>query len=300
MSFANLRKNRTQSFDALNSELQKMDKKGGGKDDRYWKLDVDKVGNGMAVIRFLPAPDGEDLPFVRVIDHGFQGKGGWYIENSRKTLGNDEPDPVAEMNAELWATGTEENKAKARLSKRRIGYHANIYVVKDPANPANEGKVFLFKFGPEIYKKLSGVMNPEFADETAMNPFDFWEGANFKLKARNKDNGFRTYEPSQFDNPGPLADDDAMEKIYGEEYSLAEIISPANFKSYAELKAKLNRVQGIPGASAPSAPAESAPTQNFEPKFGESKTPSEPVADAPTADASDGDDDMEFFKSISS
>ncbi|PHS22106.1 MAG: single-stranded DNA-binding protein [Robiginitomaculum sp.] len=292
MSFAALKKNRTKSFEALNSELQKMDRKSGNQhDDRYWKLDVDKAGNGYAIIRFLDTPDGEDLPFVRVIDHGFKGPGGWYIENSRKTLGNDEADPVAEINSELWNTGTEENKNKARAQKRRTGYHANIYIVKDTANPANEGQVKLFKFGPEIYKKVNGAMNPEYEDETAMNPFDFYDGANFKLKARNKEGGFRTYEASGFEAVSQVLPTDAeMKVVYESLHSLSAIVAPDQFKPYAELKTKLYRVLGLTGGQSSTAASADMPT---------AKADSAPMTQTPAASATDEDgDDLAFFKSL--
>ena len=173
-SFSQLKNNR--SFDNLNAQLQKLggnEQKSFG-DDRLWKPDVDKAGNGYAVLRFLPAPEGEDMPFVRIWDHGFQGPGGWYIENSRTTLGD--ADPVSEYNSQLWNSGIESNKDIVRKQKRRLSFYSNIYVVNDPAHPENEGKVFLYKYGKKIFEKLEDLMNPQFPDDAAVNPFDFWEG----------------------------------------------------------------------------------------------------------------------------
>ena len=185
MSFAKLKKqSKLGSLTAkLVKEVEKMNNNGTSGDDRLWKLDVDKSGNGYAVIRFLPAPDGEDLPFVKLYSHAFQGPGGWYIENSLTTLG--QKDPVSEYNTQLWNNGTDSGKETARKQKRKLTYTSNIYVVKDPANPENEGKVFLFKYGKKIFDKLTAAMQPEFEDEEAIDPFDFWQGANFKLKAKN-------------------------------------------------------------------------------------------------------------------
>jgi hypothetical protein len=306
-SFAALKKQRTSSFDKLNQQLQKLDNSGPSNNDDYWKLEVDKAGNGYAVIRFLPAPQGEDLPFVRVFDHGFQGPGGWYIENSLTTIGLD--DPVSEYNSQLWNNGTDAGKEEARKQKRRLSYHANIYVVKDPANPQNEGKVFKYKFGKKIFDKLNQAMNPEFEDETPINPFDFWEGANFKLKARNGDGGYRTYEPSSFDAPSVLLDDDAeLERIWSSQHSLQEIVDPKNFKSYDELKAKLYKVLGLDGSRhAPTTKAEDddAPEMDFTPKFKERSAPAMDEAPSPSLDessfgssSSDDDDDLDFFKSL--
>lgn len=306
-SFAALKQSRTSSFDKLNSQLQKLDNNTNNKNDDYWKLEVDKAGNGYAIIRFLPAPAGEDLPFVRVFDHGFQGPGGWYIENSLTTIGQD--DPVSEYNSQLWNNGTDAGKDEARKQKRRLSYHANIYVVKDPANPGNEGKVFKYKFGKKIFDKLNAAMNPEFEDESPINPFDFWEGANFKLKARNGDGGYRTYEPSSFDAPSVLVDDDAeLENIWKSQHSLQEIIDPKNFKSYSELKAKLYKVLGLDGSQhAPTTTAEDdEPEMDFTPKFKERSAPTLSEAPSPSLDestfesgsTSSDDDDLDFFKSL--
>jgi len=302
-SFAALKKQRTSSFDKLNSQLQKLNQGGApSASEEYWKLEVDKAGNGYAVIRFLPAPEGEDLPFVRVFDHGFKDVGGWYIENSLTTIGKD--DPVSEYNSMLWNNGTEAGKEQARKQKRRLSYHANIYVVKDPANPQNEGKVFKYKFGKKIFDKLNAAMNPEFEDETPMNPFDFWEGANFKLKARNGDGGYRTYEPSAFESPSTLLEDDEeLERIWKSQYSLQEIIDPKNFKSYEELKAKLYKVLGLDGSThAPTTTAEDdEPEMDFTPKFKAQSAPALDEAPAPTEmsfSSSDDDDDLDFFKSL--
>ena len=244
MSFADLKKqSKLGSLTAkLVKEVEKMNTSSGSSDDRVWKLDVDKSGNGYAVIRFLPAPNGEDLPFVKLYSHAFQGPGGWYIENSLTTLG--QKDPVSELNSELWNNGTDAGKELARKQKRKLTYVSNIYVVKDPANPANEGKVFLFKYGKKIFDKLTAAMQPEFEDEEAIDPFDFWQGANFKLKAKNVA-GYRNYDSSEFAAAAPLLDDDdAMEAIWKKQYSLAELVAADQFKSYDELKKRLNSVLG--------------------------------------------------------
>ena len=247
MSFADLKKqSKLGSLTAkLVKEVEKMNTTSGSSDDRLWKLDVDKSGNGYAVIRFLPAPNGEDLPFVKLYSHAFQGPGGWYIENSLTTLG--QKDPVSELNSELWNNGTDAGKELARKQKRKLTYVSNIYVVKDPANPANEGKVFLFKYGKKIFDKLTAAMQPEFEDEEAIDPFDFWAGANFKLKAKNVA-GYRNYDSSEFARPEPLLDDDdAMEGVWKKQYSLAELVAADQFKSYDELKKRLDYVLGTKG-----------------------------------------------------
>ena len=249
MSFASLKKQ--SSLGSLTAklvkEVEKTNKGGGASDDRLWKPEVDKAGNGYAVIRFLPAPEGEDLPWAKMYSHAFQGPGGWYIENSLTT--NGAKDPVSELNSSLWNSGIDSDKETARKQKRKLSYYANIYVVKDPANPDNEGRVFLYKFGKKIFDKIMSAMQPEFEDEEPINPFDFWAGADFKIK---KVAGYWNYDSSEFARPGALLDDDdAMEAIWKKQYSLAELVAPEQFKSYEDLKKRLDYVLGI---SAPKAP----------------------------------------------
>ena len=251
MSFKDLKKqSKLGSLTAkLVKEVEKMNNNGASGDERTWKLDVDKSGNGYAVIRFLPAPEGEDLPFVKLYSHAFQGPGGWYIENSLTSLG--QKDPVSEYNTQLWNNGTDAGKETARKQKRKLTYMSNIYVVKDPANPENEGKVFLFKYGKKIFDKLTAAMQPEFEDEEAIDPFDFWQGANFKLKAKNVA-GYRNYDSSEFAAQSPLLnDDDAMESLWKKQFSLAEIVAPDQFKTYDELKTRLDYVLGNKKSAAP-------------------------------------------------
>ena len=307
-SFSALKKARTSSFDKLNSQLQKMGSPNNNKgDDRFWKPEVDKAGNGYAVIRFLPAPSGEDMPFVRAWDHGFQGPGGWYIENSLTTLGQD--DPVSEYNSKLWNSGHDEDKETARKQKRRLSYTANIYIVQDSANPSREGQVYLYKFGKKIFDKLNDAMNPQFADEDPINPFDFWEGADFKLKIRQVE-GYRNYDKSEFSSVAPLSDssgtavsEDALEEVWGKEHSLSDIVDPKNFKSYNELKAKLYKVLGLDGSKhAPTTTAEDDNAgMNFAPNFKEREAPASATSEAssPTLASDDGDgESLDFFKSL--
>ena len=210
-------------------------------DERLWKPVMDKTGNGFAIIRFLPAPEGEELPWAKVWNHAVQGPTGqWYIENSLTTIGQN--DPVSEHNTRLWNSGVESDKEIARKQKRKLQYFSNIYVVKDSANPENEGKVFLYRFGKKIFDKIMEAMQPAFDDEVAINPFDFWKGANFKLKIRKVD-GYWNYDKSEFEGVSPvLDDDDALEKMWKTQYSLAEFSAPTNFKSYDELKTRLDTV----------------------------------------------------------
>ena len=248
MSFSNLKKQSSLgSLTAkLVSQVEKMNKGSNGVDDRLWKPEVDKAGNGYAVVRFLPAPDGEDLPWAKLYTHAFQGPGGWFIENSLTTLG--QKDPVSEYNSQLWNTGVDSDKEVARKQKRKLSYYSNVYVVKDPSNPANEGKVFLFRFGKKIFDKITAAMQPEFEDETPINPFDFWQGANFKIKIK-KVAGYWNYDSSEFAAPEALlgGDDDALEALWKQEHSLAEIVAPDQFKSYEDLKKRLDYVLGISG-----------------------------------------------------
>ena len=291
LDFSALKKGRG-NFDSLMKEVEKIatpQTQEAQKDDRFWSLEVDKAGNGSAIIRFLPPPKGEDLPWVRIWNHGFQGPTGkWYIENSLTTLGK--PDPVSELNTELWNSGTEANKEIARKQKRRLAYIANIYVVKDPAHPENEGKVFLYKFGKKIFDKIKDVMQPQFEDEEPINPFDFWKGANFKLKARNVE-GYRNYDKSEFDSATPLAEDEQMETIWKRQHSLAEFVDPKNFKSYDELKSKLHLVLAATGASAPRADATSLEEDMPKP------VAAKPAA-KPKADFDNADDSLSYFAKL--
>ena len=249
MSFANLKKQSKLGSltEKLVKEVEKLNSAGSSsEDDRYWKLTTDKSQNGYAVIRFLPAPDNEDIPFVKIYSHAFQGNGGWLIDNCVTTL--NQKCPICEHNSGLWNSGIDANKEIARKQKRKLTYISNIYVVKDPSNPENEGKVFLYKYGKKIFDKISAAMKPEFEDETPIDPFDFWQGANFKLKAKNVA-GYRNYDSSEFAVPGALLDnDDELEAIWKQEFSLAELVAEDQFKSYDDLKKRLSSVLGTKGA----------------------------------------------------
>lgn len=286
------------SLESLTKKLESVaGNQGGGGDDRFWTPTVDKAGNGYAVIRFLPAPGEEDVPFVRIFDHGFQGPGGWYIENSLTTIGQN--DPVSEYNSKLWNSGIESNKDIARKQKRRLHFISNIYVVEDSANPDNEGKVFLYRYGKKIFDKLNEAMNPQFADETPVNPFDLWEGANFKLKIRNVE-GYRNYDKSEFTGPLPLSEDDEeLERIWKSEYSLQEFLEPNNFKSYDELKAKLYRVLGEE-ANKSRAEDEVLKLQEEQEQPRESKKASSPKIEEEQMPDMDEDDDetMSYLKGL--
>tara|TARA_R100000234_G_scaffold111562_1_gene84607 strand:- start:1072 stop:1965 length:894 start_codon:yes stop_codon:yes gene_type:complete len=242
MSLATLKKQN--SLDSLLGAAQKESEPLAKKsyvDERLWKPVMDKSGNGYAVIRFLPAPEGEDMPWAKLWNHAFQGPTGqWYIENSLTTVGQN--DPVSEYNSKLWNSGVESDKEVARKQKRKLQYYSNIYVVEDPANPENEGKVFLYRYGKKIFDKIMEAMQPAFQDETPVNPFDFWEGANFKLKLRKVD-GYWNYDKSEFADPSALFDnDEEIEALWKTEYSLADFTAPSNFKSYDELKTRLDAV----------------------------------------------------------
>jgi len=252
-SFASLKRNRN-DLEKLTKAIEattQTSEAGSKEDNRFWQPEVDKAGNGMAVIRFLPAPaaDGDDaLPWVRIFSHGFQGPGGWYIDNCLTTI--NEKCPVCEHNNTLWNSGIEANKDIARKQKRKLSYIANVLVISDPSNPSNEGQIKLFKFGKKIFDKITEAMNPEFADETPVNPFDFWEGANFKLKIRNVE-GYRNYDKSEFADKSALFDgDDAkLEELWKSEFGLKEFAEKKQFKSYDQLKSRLDKVLGFDGAT---------------------------------------------------
>ena len=242
MGFQDLKRKSGSNLERLSEELNKISKGSESyKDDRFWRPELDKSSNGYAVIRFLPPVEGEDVPWSRLFSHGFQGKGGWFIENCPTTIGG--KCPLCEVNNDLWNSGLESDKDIARQRKRKLSYISNILVVSDPANPQNEGKIFLYKYGKKIFDKINEAMNPEFEDESPVNPFDFWEGANFKLKVR-KVSGFVNYDKSEFESASALhdGDDEKLETLWKTQYKLDEFVSESNFKSYDELKARLDEV----------------------------------------------------------
>jgi len=303
-SFDALKKSRSSSLDKLNQQLDKMSTKSYSdpNEGKFWKPTRDKAGNGFAIIRFLPAPAGEEMPFVRTWDHGFQGPTGlWYIENSLTTINQD--DPVSELNSKLWNSGIESDKDQARKQKRRLKYVSNILVLKDGGNPENEGKVFMYQYGKKIFDKLNDLMNPQFEDETPVNPFDFWEGANFRLKIRQFE-GYPNYDKSEFDAPSALYEDDAqIEAVWKQQHSLQELLDPKNFKDYNELKAKLYRVLALD--ETPREPtmatddSDDLDLSNMGNTQQAAPAPAAPVAEsAPSMSMDDDDDDLSIFKEL--
>jgi len=305
MSFSDLKKQSSLGSltQKLVKEVEKMSSTNSNVDERLWKPEVDKTGNGYAVIRFLPAPDGESLPWVKLFTHAFQGPGGWYIENSLTTTGG--KDPVSEYNRELWNSGDEADKDVVRKQKRKLSFYANIYVVKDPTNPQNEGGVFLYKFGKKIFDKVMDVMQPEFEDENAINPFDFWQGANFKLKIVKKD-GYWNYDKSEFDRVSPLLDDDdALEALWKKQYSLTDVVAPDKFKSYEDLNKRLQYVLGKKNTKSVKFDEETSNEEentrgSFTPNFGSSEgdTPKEEAARAELVTSKDEDDALSYFQRL--
>jgi len=312
-NFANLKKQSSLGSltEKLVKQVEKMNTTSGGADERLWKPEMDKTGVGSAVVRFLPAPDGEDVPWVKMYTHAFQGPGGWYIENSLTTVG--QKDPVSEYNRGLWNSGSDKDKDTVRKQKRKLSYYSNIYVVKDPANPANEGKVFLFKYGKKIFDKILNAMQPEFDDEDPINPFDFWQGANFKIKIVKKD-GYWNYDKSEFDRVAPLLDDDdALEALWKKEYSLSAITAPDQFKSYEDLEKRMNYVLGVGGTNTstqsravaeqeeeydsymPTQSRETKVMEELEESYNRSKSPSLPKI---TSDDEDEDDALSYFQKL--
>ena len=308
MDFSALKKkSNTGNLDKLVKAVEALSTNNNRSDDsnEYWKCELDKSGNGYAVIRFLEnAPkDGEDcLPWAKYYDHGFQGPGGWYIEKSLTSIGGE--DPVSKYNSELWDTGIESNKEIARKQKRRLHYVSNIYVVKDSKNPDNEGKVFKFTYGKKIFEKITQAMNPQFEDDEKINPFDLWNGANFKLKVRKVD-GYQNYDLAEFDRSGPVADsDEEIEKIWKQQYSLKEIVDAKSFKTYEELDARLKRVLGQNNQAkyktAEDYTAKSVDEVEDEAflKQATTKSATPKVTESVTSSITEDDDDMSYFDSL--
>tara|TARA_B110000444_G_scaffold257339_1_gene295543 strand:- start:352 stop:1251 length:900 start_codon:yes stop_codon:yes gene_type:complete len=296
MSLDTLRK--SNALDKLLSQVQKDNapqEKKSYVDERLWKPELDKSGNGYAVLRFLPAKEGEEMPWAKVFKHAFQGPTGkWYIENSLTTVG--QKDPLGELNSQLWNSGVESDKEVARKQKRKLEYYSNVYIVSDPKHPENEGKVMLFRYGKKIFDKLMAAMQPEFEDEKAINPFDFWEGANFKLKIRKVD-GFWNYDKSEFESTSALSDnDDELNGIWGKQYSLNDFTAPTNFKSFEELKKRLDEVlSGTSTARAATATAMMDEPTSFTPTFKSESAPEMPAMASPSEDE---DDTMSYFQKL--
>ena len=301
MDIQALRAMRKNDFGSISNAFEKIanpsTESKGYADDRFWKLEGDKAGNGTATIRFLPRVEGDELPWVRVFSHGFQGPTGkWYIENSLTTLG--EQDPVSELNTTLWNSGVEANKKIAQNQKRRLSYIANVMIVSDPKHPELEGKVVLFKFGKKIFDKIMDKARPTFEDEKPVNVFDFWEGANFKLRMRKKD-GYTNYDESAFGDPSPIANGDEEEilRVANAQHKLSEFLDRKNFKSYDELKQKLEQV--LSGDSFASKSAAEIAEEEDRPVAAAPKMPSKP-APAPAVSKMDDDDEdvMSYFEKI--
>ncbi len=302
MSFSSLKNNKSSAFSKLQKQLEQTTKVG-SVDERFWKPTVDKAGNGFAIIRFLPASDGEDMPFVKMYSHAFQGPGGWYIENSLTTLG--QKDPLGEYNRELWNSGDESLKDQVRKQKRKLQYYSNVYVVKDPGNPDNEGKVFLFRYGKKIYDKIMDAVNgDELEGREGINPFDFWTGADFKLRVK-KVAGYPNYDSSEFTDAVTLEDhDDAqLESIWKREYALQPLVAADQFKSFEQLQERLNLVLNLKNSAstdpAPvAAPRPVAADVSAKPVFKKEEPVEEPAAPTTSTSTDEDDNVLDYFKSL--
>ena len=296
--FSSLKTNRNTISDVLTKELEKLNTKTtyDNDSDQYWEPTVDKAGNGQAIIRFLPPSSGEDMPFVRYWSHSFKGPTGqWYIERSLSSLGQE--DPCSEENTRLWNSGIEDNKKIARDRKRKLYYVSNIYVVKDFGNPDNDGKVFKFKYGKKIFDKINDIMRPEFEGDAKVNPFDLWEGANFRLRIRNVD-GYRNYDKSEFESVSPLKDSDSeLETIWKQQYSLNEVVEPSKFKSYDALKARLDKAIGTGTQQSESKPVTRQDTKTYS-KSNPPWINSDDDETSSSESKDDDDDDMSYFKKL--
>ena len=290
VDFSKLKKG-SGNLDKLKKSIEALNASSGdaAEKEKFWRPEVDKAGNGMATIRFLPAApvDGEDgLPWVKIFGHGFQGPGGWLIDNCLTT--KNQQCPVCEHNNKLWNSGIEANKEIVRKQKRKLNYICNVYIVSDPKHPENEGQVKLFKFGAKIFEKITEAMNPAFEDETPINPFDLWKGANFKLKI-TKVAGYQNYDKSEFMSPSALSDDDEeLEKIWKSEHSLSELVADKEFKSYDVLKARLDKVLGLSGDE----PVAKTTVEQMK------STPVKKVDEDVPFDVSSDDDDMAYFAKL--
>jgi ElaB/YqjD/DUF883 family membrane-anchored ribosome-binding protein len=302
-SFAQLKRNRQSQFEKLTTELTKMTTSGPTEDTRFWKPTLDKAGNGSAVIRFLPAPQNEDQAFIRYFEHAFKGPGGWYIEKSLTTFG--EADPVSEYNSKLWNSGIDSQKEVARKQKRKLVFVANILVISDPGNRNNEGHVFLFKFGKKIFDKINDQMFPQFEDQKKVNPFDFWEGANFRLRVY-KDGQYPNYDKSKFDEPSQISDiDDELEVLWKKQHPLMPLVDRSAFKSYDELKARMDKVLSaakldVPGETSRSRQAAqlAEDEEDFMNPLPTESAPRGRTLETKTADVEEEDESLDFYQKL--
>lgn len=302
-NLADLRKLRTSNLDSIANALKKttFEKED---DSSFFKLEKDKAGNGSAVLRFLPKHPDDDLPFVSIYSHAFQNPTNkrWYIENSRTTI--NEADPVAELNSKLWSTGLESDKEVARRQRRKLTYIANVLVVHNPANPALEGQVMQFKFGKKIFEKLAdATKKSEFPDDPPpFDPFDPFGGANFKLRQREVE-GYPNYDKSEFAGVSPISEDeDKLLEVLNKIQPLKPLVDASKFKSYDDLKKKLDSVLNANQAGA--APSAQEVIENVSSKPTAAK-PAGKVAEAPApkskaADIEDTDDIEDYFKNLAS
>lgn len=297
MSFNELKKkSKVSNLEDLVKKLEDQNKKESYRDERFWRPEMDKSGNGFAIIRFLPEVAEEDLPWVKYYNHAFNGPGGWYIENCLTSLG--QKDPVSELNTQLWNSGVESDKNIARDRRRKLHYVSNILIVSDPSNPQNEGKVFLFRYGSKIFEKIQEAMKPEFKDEEAINPFDFWKGANFRLKIR-KVAGYTNYDKSEFDAPSSVlgGDDAKLEQLWKTQYPLKEFIDVKNYKTYDELKDRMFQVLGgdIRAASTHNGTIENVSSEDFQEKRSAVIKSKKPAAEE---DVSETTDALDYFSKL--
>jgi len=308
MSYSDYLENRKSAFSNITESIKKETKKNRNNDDDIWKPSMGKDGTGYAVIRFLPGKDVNKTPWVRVYDHGFQGpQGKWYIEKSLTSVG--EQDPVSEYNSMLWNTGIESNKDIARKQKRRTNYYSNVLIIKDPANPGNEGQVKTYRFGQKIFDKLMGAMQPEFADETPINPFDLFEGANFRVKLKMVA-GYWNYDASDFENPSALSEEPSkLESVFEAQADVHILIDPSSFGTFDELKGKLDMVLGIdskPQAQVPAQQAPSSTQSTFSPPTAETSSSEsefssvfkQPAESETVAGATETDELEDYFKNL--
>ena len=302
VDFATLKKNSGASaLSKLAEQVKKLNtNQNGGSDDRFWKPTIDKAGNAQAEIRFLPAGGEEEVPFISLFEHAFQGPTGlWYIEKSRTSLGQGVADPVGEYNTELWNMSDNDDspsRKQARAQKRKLVYISNVYVIDDKGHPENNGKVFLYRYGKTIFKKISTSMVPQFEDEESFNPFDLWAGASFKLRIYTEDK-YPKYDKSTWGKVGPLfKDDEKIEAVWKQCHALQPFLDPSNFKPYDVLKRRLHQVLAINEDSTTAAPAR-RPAPKAVPADAGEDVPWD-TSTSTAEPAVDDDDDMNFFRDL--
>ena len=293
VDIAALKKSKNTDFSQLQAKVKEELAPVSYADNRFWKLERDAAGNASATIRFLRSTEPDVPPYVEYLSYGFKGPtGNWYIERCLKTLKL--PDPVYELNGRLYKSNNETDKLIAKNQRMVTNYVSNILVINDPKHPEKNGHVYLFKYGNQIHKIITDKIAPTFEDEEPVNVFCYWDGANLKLRMKNGENNRPNYLSSTWENPAPIGTDEYIQTIASAQYNLSDEIAPSKFKTYEELKKRLDYVYNESSMVTPAAKLGNAEVPFKAPK----SAPASATAPAATAPADDDENYEEYFNSL--